>query len=93
MAKRKIKKKIVREIQDYDRLDTSAMIDRSNPLRFSDLSLKLPERSPTEVVSIRLPSELLNQLRTLGSQNDIPYQALIKLFLKQGIQRKHRELL
>lgn len=74
-----------KEIRDYDSLDTSSMIDRSQPLKFEDLGLKLPEISPTQVVSIRLPSELLNEIRAIGSQQDVPYQALIKLFLARSV--------
>ena len=72
-------------IADYDAIDVSGMIDQSHPLRFEDVGIKLPDTPPTQVVSIRLPSELLNELRALGSQRDIPYQALIKLFLAEAI--------
>jgi hypothetical protein len=76
-----------RAIVDYDALDTSGMIDRSKPLKYEDLGLKLPEVPPTQVVSIRLPSALVNHLRAISSQTDIPYQALIKLFLSDSVAR------
>lgn len=69
----------------YDSTDVSSMVDPSRPLRFEDVGIKLPDVPPTQVVSIRLPSELLNELRALGSQRDIPYQALIKLFLAEAV--------
>jgi len=78
------------EIKDYDDFDTTGMIDSNRPLDLEALGFKLPERAPTEVVSIRLPSELLNQLRSIGSQRDIPYQALIKLYLAEAVERKQR---
>jgi len=43
--------------------------------------------SPTQVISIRLPSALLNELRAISSETDIPYQGLIKLFLSESVSR------
>jgi len=43
---------------------------------------------PTQVVSIRLPSALLNELRALASARDVPYQALIKLLLTESLARR-----
>jgi hypothetical protein len=62
-------------------------IDPFKPLTFEDLGLRLPEVSPTQVISIRLPSALLNELRAISSETDIPYQALIKLFLSESVSR------
>jgi len=80
-----------KEIKDYDEIDTSEMIDESKPLHFEDIGLKLPDSSPTQVVSIRLPTELLNELKALGSKDDVPYQALIKLMLAEGVKRKKKK--
>ena len=81
----------VREIHDYDAVDTTHMIDRSKILKLEDLGLKLPEQPPTQVVSIRLPTELLNELKALGSAQDVPYQALIKLFLRQVVDKTKKK--
>jgi predicted DNA binding CopG/RHH family protein len=83
--KKKIKDK---EIRDYDDTDTSEMINSKKKLAFEDLGLKLPELPPTQVISIRLPTELLNQIKAIGSQEDVPYQALIKLFLSDAVKKK-----
>ena len=80
------------EITTYDEQDTLGMIDVTRPLHFEDLGLKLPAVPPTQVVSIRLPSALLNELKAMGSQQDIPYQALIKLLLSQSIDRLKRKV-
>jgi hypothetical protein len=80
-------KRRIREIRDYDSTDTASIVGHSKRLRFEDLGLKLPEVPPTQVVSIRLPSNLLNELKALSSERDIPYQALIKLFLSQSVSR------
>lgn len=78
-------------IRDYDAFDTAGMIDASKPLKFEDIGLRLPEIPPTQVISIRLPSRLLNELRTISSEADIPYQALIKLMLSQSVSRFKRK--
>jgi hypothetical protein len=76
-----------RVIDDYDAVDTTGMIESSKPLKFDDIGLRLPEVPPTQVISIRLPSALLNELRAISSEADIPYQALIKLFLSESISK------
>jgi predicted DNA binding CopG/RHH family protein len=76
-----------REIADYDNKDTTFFVDQDKPLKFEDLGLELPETAPTQVVSIRLPSQLLNELKPMGSQQDVPYQALIKIFLREALSR------
>jgi predicted DNA binding CopG/RHH family protein len=84
--KKKSKKK--RVIADYDEFDTTSMIDSDKALRFADIGLKLPDTPPTQVISIRLPTALLNEIKALGSRDDVPYQALIKLFLAEAVQHK-----
>ena len=95
---KKKKKKIARvegkssktrvEISDYDKVDSTTMIDRTKALKFTDLGVELPPLPPTQVISIRLPSWLLNQLKALGSETGVPYQALIKLLLAEGVDFK-----
>lgn len=75
------------EVTVYDTSDVATFINEAEPLRFSDLGLKLPDAPPTQVVSIRLPTALLNQLKAMGSQSDVPYQALIKLYLAESVAR------
>ena len=77
-----------REIKDYDDFDATEMIDQSKPLSLEDLGLKLPDTPPTQVVSIRLPSQLLNQIKAYSSQMDIPYQALIKMILSKSMEEE-----
>ena len=60
------------EIRDYDTRDTSTMIDPRKSLAFEDLGLDLPKPPPTQVVSIRLPSALLNQLKAFASARRDP---------------------
>ena len=90
MPTKKKSKSRSKEIKDYDELDASQMIDKSKPLRLESLGLKLPETPPTQVISIRLPTALINEIKALGSQEDVPYQALIKLILADGIKKKRK---
>lgn len=80
-------KKRRHEIKDYDDQETTEWIDRSKPLTLKNLGLKLPASPPTQVISIRLPTRLLNELRAWASDRDIPYQALIKLLLSKSLKR------
>jgi predicted DNA binding CopG/RHH family protein len=44
----------------------------------------------TETISLRLPESLLNELRVLANQRDVPYQSLLKIFLAERIQMERR---
>lgn len=87
---RRAKRKRLAEIRDYDNRDTSMLVDPARSLRLADLGLELPKSPPTQVVSIRLPSTLLNQLKAFASARDVPYQALIKLLLSESLERRKR---
>ena len=84
----KMKMKRRAEIRDYDTRDTSTMIDPRKALTFAELGLDLPKPPPTQVVSIRLPSALLNQLKAFASARDVPYQALIELLLAESLAKR-----
>lgn len=87
----KDKQKKYQQATDYDYNETTNFINPQKPLSLADIGFTLPEIAPTQVVSIRLPTELLNQLRALGSQKDVPYQALIKMFLDEAIRREKKK--
>ena len=40
----------------------------------------------TKSISIRLPSSMLNRLKVLANQKDVPYQSLIKVFLADRVR-------
>jgi predicted DNA binding CopG/RHH family protein len=87
MKTKKTRRRTGKQITDYDNTDSTTVIDADNPLRFEDLGLSLPKNPPTQVISIRLPTMLLNKIKALGSQRDVPYQALIKIFLSKAVER------
>lgn len=75
------------EMHEYDANDTTDWIDRTHPLSVTDLGLQLPPTPPSQVVSLRLPTALLNRLRAHASADDIPYQVLIKMILAKYLRR------
>jgi hypothetical protein len=87
-ARKKKSSRRPKEIRDYDERETSTLIDPKRPLALADLGLELPKLPPTQVVSIRLPSSLLNQIKAFASARDVPYQALIKLLLAESLERR-----
>ncbi len=45
----------------------------------------------TMTISIRLPAAMLEDLRSLANERDVPYQSLLKNFLAERIARERRE--
>lgn len=53
--------------------------------------IALPKLRPsTRTISLRLPELMLNELRLIANKRDIPYQSLIKVFLKERIDQELR---
>ncbi|MGH2570731.1 MAG: BrnA antitoxin family protein [bacterium] len=51
----------------------------------------LPHLKPsTETISLRLPESLLNELKVLANQRDVPYQSLLKIFLAERLDAERR---
>jgi predicted DNA binding CopG/RHH family protein len=49
----------------------------------------LPKLKPTtKTISLRMSESMLNQIRLLANQRDVPYQSLIKIFLKDKIDEE-----
>ena len=49
----------------------------------------LPKLKPsTKTISLRLPELMLNEIRLIANKRDIPYQSLIKMFLKERIDQE-----
>ncbi len=48
-----------------------------------------PNLKPTtKTISLRLPEFILDELKLMAHKRDIPYQSLIKLFLKERIDQE-----
>ncbi len=51
----------------------------------------LPKLKPsTRTISLRIPETMLDELRTIANKRDVPYQSLIKVFLKEKINSEFR---
>ena len=46
--------------------------------------------APVKSISIRLPREMLNELKVLANKKDTPYQSLIKVYLAEKIKEERR---
>ncbi len=54
-------------------------------------SASFPNLKPsTTTISLRLPASLLNELKTVANKRDVPYQSLIKIFLKERVDNELR---
>ena len=51
-----------------------------------------PNLKPTtRTISLRLPEYILDELKMLAHKRDVPYQSLIKIFLKDRINQELKE--
>lgn len=49
----------------------------------------LPKLKPTtKTISLRLPEHILDEIKMIASKRDVPYQSLIKIFLKDRINQE-----
>lgn len=65
--------------------DSSDYVDWSQAQRAVFPNLKPSTRS----ISLRLPESMLDELRQLANQRDVPYQSLIKVFLRERMDMEH----
>lgn len=70
--------------------DTADYVDWSQAER-----VRLPNLKPsTATISLRLPEGMLEELKVLANQRDVPYQSLLKVFLAERLaaerERKRR---
>ena len=64
--------------------DTTDYFDWSKARRVTFPNL----RPSTATISLRLPQSLLNELRTLANERDVPYQSLLKVFLAERVAKE-----
>jgi predicted DNA binding CopG/RHH family protein len=61
--------------------DTAPYVDWSTAM-----SMRFPDLKPsTATISLRLPEGMLEELRVLANQRDVPYQSLLKVFLAERL--------
>ncbi len=44
----------------------------------------------TKTISLRLPESMLDELKLIANKRDVPYQSLIKILLKERIDKEFR---
>lgn len=55
----------------------------------NSVSGSFPALKPsTQTISLRLPKALLEDLKTLANERDVPYQSLLKIFLAERVARE-----
>jgi predicted DNA binding CopG/RHH family protein len=85
-AKNKIPEFLTEEDEQkfWQENDTADFIDwkQGKKVRFTNL---MPS---TKTISLRLPESLLDDIKILAHKNDIPYQSLIKIFIKDRIDNE-----
>ena len=69
------------EREFWQKADSSEYFYWSKGKRAKFPNLKLS----TEVISLRLPKSLLDDIKIAANKRDVPYQSLIKMFLNQAI--------
>ena len=64
-----------------------ANVDSTEYLNWNESkSPAFPKLKPsTKTISLRLPEFLLEDLKLIANKRDVPYQSLIKIFLKERI--------
>jgi len=65
--------------------DSSKLIDWKKAQRAVFPNLKPTLRS----ISLRLPESMIAELRQLANERDVPYQSLIKHFLRESINSEY----
>ena len=66
--------------------DSSEYVDWSKAKR-----AVFPNLKPiTRAISLRLPASMLDELRQMANQRDVPYQSLIKVFLRERMNQEYR---
>ncbi|MBL0158397.1 MAG: BrnA antitoxin family protein [Bryobacterales bacterium] len=67
--------------------DSTAYVDWKSAQR-----TRLPNLKPSlRTISLRLPVAMIEDLKILANQRDVPYQSLLKVFLAERLQQeRHR---
>jgi predicted DNA binding CopG/RHH family protein len=64
--------------------DSTEYVDWSHAKRVKFVKLKPTLRT----ISVRLPVAMVEDLKILANQRDVPYQSLLKVFLAERLQRE-----
>lgn len=70
------------EFEFWSTADSTEYIDWSKAERSRPVNLKPTLRT----ISVRLPVSMVEDLKLLANQRDVPYQSLLKVFLSERLQ-------
>lgn len=72
------------EFEFWSKADSTEYLDWSKAKR-----AKFPNLKPTlRTISIRLPVSMVEDLKILANQRDVPYQSLMKVFLAERVAQE-----
>lgn len=72
------------EFEFWSSADSTEYVDWSRAERVKFVKLKPTLRT----ISVRLPVSMVEDLKILANQRDVPYQSLRKVFLAERLQRE-----
>ena len=72
------------EFEFWSKADSTEYVDWSQGQR-----VKFPNLKPTlRTISVRLPVAMVEDLKILANQRDVPYQSLLKVFLAERLEQE-----
>lgn len=93
MIKSKKIKKIPRFKNEDEERDFWATHDSTEYFDWSKAikGVKFPNLKPsTKTISLRLPLSMLDDIKMMANQKDVPYQSYIKIILDEKIKKERR---
>lgn len=75
------------EFEFWSTHDSTEYVDYSKAKKVLFSNLK----PSTRTISIRLPESLIEHLKVLANERDIPYQSLLKMLLIEKVEEEFRE--
>ena len=70
----------------WQRQESAAVVDWAAARRMTLANLK----PSTATISLRLPEAMLEELKLLANQQDVPYQSLLKMFLAERLEQERQ---
>jgi predicted DNA binding CopG/RHH family protein len=78
-----------KEREFWAKADSSEYIDWKKAKKMTLSKLK----PSTKTISLRLPEFILDEIKMIANKRDVPYQSLIKIFLKDRIDQELKHLI
>ena len=98
IERRKLMKSLKKEVPKFRTEDEErAFWSRADSTEYIDWQTatreKLPKLRPTlRTISLRLPVAMIEELKVMANQKDVPYQSLLKVFLAERLDKERRSV-